>query len=78
MLVTIVDDCFAFHVLHNKIRKTIEGGATVKQPGNVWVFEVGKDLTLHYEPPQYCVGIHALVHNLDGDLFAILVVGSHR
>src|SRR6266550_2827533 len=76
--VAIAIDCLAFNVLHNKIRETIVRSATVKQPGDVWVFKLGKDLTFHYEPAQDCVSIHAPIHELNGNFFTILVVGSHR
>jgi len=78
VMVAVAIDCLAFNVLHNKIRETILRSATVKQPGNVWVLEIGKDLTLHYESAEDFVSIHAPVYELDGDLFTILVVGSHR
>jgi len=52
VMVAVAIDCLAFNVLHNKIRETILRSATVKQPGNVWVLEIGKDLTLHYESAE--------------------------
>ncbi len=73
-----MNDCFAFDVFHNKIGKSIDGGATVKQPGNVWMFEVGENLTLHHEATQNCVGVHAPVDELDGHLLAVLLIGPHR
>ncbi len=74
---TVFIDGLAFHILHDKIGKTIVSGPAFKQPGNVCVFEVGKNLTLHHEAMQNCVGVHAPVDEFDGHLFAILIIGPH-
>ncbi len=42
------------------------------------MFQVGEDLSLHHEAAQDRVGVHAAIDELDGHLFAILIIGADR
>ena len=64
LLVAIARDGRALDILQHEIRQAIVRSATINQPRNVRVIEVGKDLPLHHKALDDCVGVHAALDEL--------------
>src|SRR5262249_7421579 len=76
--ITIFVNRLAFDVLHNEVRQSVVGGSAVEQPGDVWMFQVGKYLTLVSEAGDDEIGIKPALDQLDGHLLVIMIVVPNR
>ena len=63
--------------LHHQVGPAVGSHATVQQPRDVGMVQVGQDLALGAEAAQHLLAVHAPAHQLQRHLLAVLVVGAH-
>src|SRR5262249_38018543 len=66
----------ADNVVHDEVGHTIVSGARVEQPRDIWMIELGQDLTFRSEPAQDLSCVRASIQYLDGDLFLKLSISA--
>src|SRR4051812_2438856 len=69
-------DGFAFDVLHDQKRRAIGCPSAVEKASDVWMLQIGEDLSLLSQPALNLSREQTGPHDLDRDLLSIFIVGS--
>src|SRR5580692_963850 len=75
--IAIFGDGLAFDQLHYKVRDALFSRAAVEQARDVGVIQSGENLSLILEAADDEIGVLAGAHQLDRNLFAVLIVGAN-
>ena len=63
---------------HGEVRNTFSGCASIEEPGNKGMIEIGQDLPLFAKSAQHLLGIHTSLYDFEGDLTGVFVVVTQR
>src|SRR5579864_858730 len=77
-LVTVIIYRAAFHVVHYEEGEPFGGAAAIEELDNGGVVQAGESLTLVAETVEELVAIQSRLDDLDGNLFAVFIVGACR
>ena len=74
MSCTIFVNWETFDVLHDEVRQSVIGCASIEKASDIWIIEVGKNLPFVTEMTKHRVGVHATFDQLDCDLLLVLLI----